>query len=375
MKKLSTVLVLAGLLTVSAGLSSCIQKDYDTANLDKEITIIPGMRIPVEKKIDDIDLVSSVSNSLDTDENGNFQVSEIVSEKKEYSVSKAVFDQNSPVELPGTIEIPIADIPDFLSGSGINVKFSDPKLLFSVTNPLGADALLSFTASNGKQSVDLSTPVSNGASDSKVKINGDKVKDLFNNGIPEKITISSMTVKKQSSSTNALAVPCAVSGDTFKIAAGYELPLIFEAGSSISFTYDICIDTLGIDLNDESLEGFDISAVSVCGRFGNGFPLSVEMDVAVFDKNGKELARASLLGDKAIQAGKLDGTQVFTDFEIGFNVPSVKDIYTASLYLKACNPYDVAVSLKESQKVSLELNGMIMDEGVSVNFNDIDVGI
>lgn len=360
---------------------SCVKSEYDDKNTDKEISVLPGVSVKVNKSLQDISPESLIivgGKTMSVDSKGNYKIVSYTAKGGDVEyISADSFNAGQPVALSSEIELGFENMPDFLSKDSFSGSLSNPVLEITVNNETGSDALLNLTIEAGSEAKKYTGIAIPTGKNQKVAISDNDFKSLFRDGVPEKINIKDMSLSK--TPTKAGSSSSGEASDKYQVSVGAdcEVPMTFDANTVAVFDYTVDFDKETLSIN--SLEGIQVGTkvIEFTGTVWNTIPLSVKFqakgldaDKAVItkevtfnytDANGKVVS--------SILAGT-PGNEVATNFTVRIKSDSdLLDMKYIQAVIEATNSTDQAVSLNEAQVIKFHFNDATFEDGINVKDN------
>lgn len=319
----------------------------------------------------------------------------IKTELSEYSVIPSVLNyqfvmKSSNLKISGIVarykhqikltdkEFIFSSLPEFFSGDDSVIDFYNPQVIFSAHNPLPVDLTFegkvsAYKGSDNKTMTIDPIVIKSSSNDSFCisarEVEGGQFENIVNpdianilNIVPEKISISGMTIKTVESSEYQNVV-C---GQSYDCSMDYKLftPLSFGEKLSMSFEYDI--------------EDIELSLVEPCVQnaklmltLENSVPLSFDIDLQVLDSNSKPDPDITVKVESGstIHGGSLDSPSV-TDAVVSISAPNDLELSALRLKLKASvSPEYAGICLNEKQTLTIKNLAINLPDGIEITSN------
>lgn len=357
--KLSNKLFAAALL--ASVFTSCINEDYDLTKINTEMTVLPELSVPVSKEIEGLGantLMNLSGSSVKADSEGNFSISSAKSSMANMTLSAESLSNG--VTVNDTLHIAFNGVPSFLQSEDCAFSLSNPQIRFSATNPSTSDLVIKarataygeaivLTRSEATRSAEITAVIPAGAYNTTVFAESASIEGLFS-PIPEYITIDEIEIIS-SEEVSAENVKLSLQGSA-------NVPLCFEAGSSVTVDYTIDTKSLGIDLSGKNISTGDFKAA--CSVIST-FPLDFDVEVSVAGP------ATSVSLDKVIGGGSID-CPATTDLNANFSCEgNITDINKVTLHITATNKSGENVTLNDSMALSIAISELLLTDGITVS--------
>ena len=344
--KLTSTSIIAALCAIA--LTSCIQDEYDFNKVNLEMTVAPGISIPVDKTLDDVktgDLLDM--GDCDKDEDGTFVSNgEPVTKQMEISAEEVA---SGTVYSDEKISVPVS-VPEFLKNSKTEFRFHEPQIGFTVNNPVNCPVVMKARAKSGDKSLDIVAELPAGAEAYSVSLSGSEVAELLY-PVPDAITVEDISFTGVQTKSSVCAVDAG--NVVYRIMASSRIKMEFEAGSEISFDSELDLEEMGADLSkiEVSVDEFEIEA-SVTSTF----PLDLS-------------ARAqSIDGATSLEIENPVLAKATTDVKLLAKTDGkLSDIKVIVLSVNAKNSTDGPVALGEDCTLSIDIDRLKATSGITYN--------
>lgn len=254
------------LVIVSAFSASCVDQTYDLSKLNSEVTVFPGLSVPVPEGMKagasvTVSDLFSIPKNLKTNENNALVEKFGGSVSEEFPAS----DIELGVKLTSPIRIkPSNNFASFQS-KDCDIRFSTLPLSFSMVNPCGMPVSVEAKVTVGGKSKMISFVLTE---NSEVQEKTIEIADIVN-FFPEEIVISDIVLKAvQAKSVNVQKTSGKYS---VSISSSLLLPFEFMPGSVLSFS--TTLNDLSLDLREL---GVNTSHAIIKLLVSSTFPLSFE---------------------------------------------------------------------------------------------------
>ncbi|MBQ1210038.1 MAG: hypothetical protein IIX64_06190 [Bacteroidales bacterium] len=154
----------------------------------------------------------------------------------------------------------------------------------------------------------------------------------------------------------------------YVLEANYALKVPLELGADFMLTYS---DTLALPDDIEPL--LSLGSLGLKGTFTNSLPIQLNVDFALLDEAGNELASADGAGHQVIKAGALDGSPVDSDLYIKLGLKNREDASAVSslkITLSLSSGGVAGAPFREDSFVQASLSAMIPD-GIHLDLKDL----
>lgn len=342
----------AAVLLSSALISSCVDEAYDLDKLDMEMTLVPGISIPVDETLQTIGadgLFNVEGSGITADSNGDYTIN---MDKVSQTVSVSAGDMmDGSVQDGIRILLPVTGVPEFLKSCKSQYKLHEPKLVFAIDNPLDNEVEMFATAKANGVSVPFSVTVPAGVRNHSVSVTDSEMGRLFC-PVPEQIALEDVRF-------NSKAVTKAADGNltySFNIVANADVTLAFEPGSEFEFECEIDLRDLGFtkDMIHINVSKFDVDA-SICSSVPMTFTASATA-------NG---GQTSLVMDTPVEAGSIASPRNSNVILKAETSVAVNDFRPVTVRVKARNDSNETVVLNKGQGVSVSIARFTAVSGVT----------
>lgn len=333
------------LLAAAAFMSSCINEVYDFRKLNLEMTVAPGVSIPVGKSLGEVssdDLLGFIGT--DTDEEGTYiQTGETAGGEVTVSADELAY---GTVYSDRKIYVPVS-APDFLRQSKTGFRLHEPEIEFQVNNPVGSTVTLRGNAKANGLAAAFEIELPADAECFTVKVGGKALSDILY-PIPDAILIEDLSftarpVTKGGEMTGTGSV-------IYNLIARSSIKMAFEAGSEISFDTTLDLEEMGADMSaiSVSLNEFDLIT-----SVRSTFPL--DLSASAVSENGT----TSLSFSNEILACSTTEVKLHakTDGALG-------DIRKITVSVTARNTSDGPVALSPSNTLEIDVNRLTAVSGI-----------
>lgn len=281
------------------------------------------------------------------------------------------------------IEIPINDVPDFLTDNALCINLENPLLYFEINNwtTFGFNIQADITAHHSSHSSSLhfgdapridiapevnnkivfsSTPVEEIAGEENTyNIVDPSVKELFSE-IPEKISIHDINVNFFD---DYFYVGLFITSYRVDLNFKLEFPMIFGENLQFEYIYDV-------DIEDVDFEAVVKNAVLNLDLI-NSIPLSFDLEVQALDADGYPIdwLEFDVKPDVVVASGS-QKAPVTTHLALNFKTERESIKFSALRYkitATAPSPEHLGVSLNKNQKIELKNMSLTIPDGLSIN--------
>ena len=346
-------------LALGAVVISC-DDAYDLNNIEKEITVIPGLSVSINQSLDDVTSdnmldMASLGSGSDYDESGNYLVNSS-SNSITSSISGtdySAFVSGSETALEGTLTLSY-EVPDFMKDA--QSDFSIPTAAIQLHATGFAGCTLSGVAKKGTASVPFSGVVTSG---DILLLESDEIKALFSK-FDGDILLTDLKVKSASVTPGSKYKVAIAGGLSYTLQAKSFFTLTFAPGSSLSYTYTFNLDELGLDFSKFS---FTAEKFVAQVKVKNSLPLELSIEsIRTSDINGSiEIA-------PAIAAGTVESPVTTSVTATVTSTTPVSEIKKVTCTIKAVNKTASPVTINRGQSISLTFGELNLVSGITVNF-------
>ena len=150
----------------------------------------------------------------------------------------------------------------------------------------------------------------------------------------------------------------------YNLAVEYEIGIPLELGEGFAFEYR---DTI-TGLPEEAKKIFEYGSVGLTGKFINGLPLNLDLQVVPLDENDNVITLSEEVGKQRISSCDKEGNPVTTDlhFILSGKGADLSKMAAVEVIVKADAKGAAGVPLREDSFVKVSLNALI-PEGVTVD--------
>ena len=333
-------------MAISLSVLSCVQEEYDFDKVNLEMTVAPGISVPVDKTLDDVktaDLLDMGGCTTDTD-GAYVSAGESVSHDIEVSSEDTA---SGTVRSDVRISVPV-DVPDFLRKSTTEFRFHNPQICFTVTNPMPYAVTMNAKAVSAAGSFDFSVELPASAKDWNVSVSGEKVASILY-PVPDCVTIEDISFTGAATKSQTADAGQAV----YKIMASSRIRMEFEAGSEISFDSTLDLEEMGADLGkvEVSVNEFEIES-----SITSTFPLDLSASARSEDGSTSLKTENTVLSNATTEVkflAKTDG--------------KLSDIKSIVVSINAVNSTDSPVALTEGCTLSIDIDRLKATSGITYN--------
>lgn len=357
--------IISAIAFVAAAASSCINEDYDLAKLNPEMTVIPELTVPVNKEIEGLGaqtLMSLKGTSVKADKDGNYTLTNVKGATVKMTLSGSSLSEG--IAVSDTIGIAFKNVPSFLQSEDCGFKLCRPQMRFVASNSSSNEIVMTArataygeaiqTKSENSRTVELTAVIPAGASSATVLAECEGLEALFS-PVPEYIKVDDI-VFHSAEEINTKSVKVSLQG-------GAEIPLCFEAGSSVIVDYTVDVKKLGIDL---SSYGVNTEKFSADCKVKSTFPMDFDVEVLV---SGPQ---AEVELDRIIEGGSIEAPST-TDVKANFSCDgNINDIKTVTLHVKATNRSMEDITLTQDMSLSVAVSEIFLTEGITLSLNSLN---
>lgn len=344
----TNIAFLAAALILTPGISSCVNEVYDFNKLNLEITVAPGISIPVDKSLGEVgsDKMLGISDCA-TDDNGTYM---LCGEKSTDEISVSEEDlQNGSVLSGKVIEVPVT-VPDFLRHSKTEFRLHNPEIEFQINNPHTCAVILKGEAMANGSHADFEAEIPAGCDTYTVRMGGKGLSDIMF-PVPDNIIIGNLSFKAKSMTK---------AGDTqaegsvvYKLSANANIRMEFEPGSEITFDTTLDLEEMGADLSKISVS---VKEFKVMTSVSSTFPLDL---IASASSDG---GTTTLSMENAVLA--CTTTEVTLKAKTDGALSDIKNIH---LTVSARNTSDGPVALSPDNTLAIDINRLTAVSGIKYN--------
>lgn len=333
------------LLAAAVFMNSCINEVYDFRKLNPEITVAPGISIPVGMSLGEV----SADNLLGFEEcvtdrdgvivqSGDFAQSEVCVSSREL--------MSGTVQSGQSISVPVS-APDFLRLCKSEFRLHDPEIAFQISNPLPSPVIMRAKAKANEKECDIEFELPSNAVNCDIQIKGQSISELLC-PIPDAILIEdiSFTAKPETRSP----APDSEGVLIYRLMAQANLRMEFEKGSVLKFDTTLDLEEMGADMStiSVSLNEFDLIT-----SVRSTFPLNLSAS-AVSENGGTSLSFSNEILACSTTEVKLHAK---TDGALG-------DIRKITVSVTASNTSDGPVALSPSNTLEIDVNRLTAVSGI-----------
>lgn len=346
-------------LALGAVVISC-DDAYDLNNIEKEITVLPGLSVSINQSLDDVSSdnmldLSSLGTGSDYDDSGNYLVN-----SSSNSIASTVsgsdysaFLSGNEMSIDGTLTLSF-DVPDFMKDA--ESDFNIPTAAIQLHASGFAGCTLSGIAKKGNVSVPFTGVVSY---EDVLLIDSDEIKALFSK-FDGDILLTNLKVKVPSVMPTSEYKVALVGSLSYTLQAKSLFTLTFAPGSSLSYTYTFKLDELGMDFSKFS---FTAEKFMAQVNVKNSLPLELSIvSIKTSDING------SIEVSPAIAAGTVDSPATTTVTATVVSTTPVSEVKKVTCTIKAVNKTASPVTINKGQSISLTFGELKLISGITVDF-------
>jgi len=374
-KKLFTFFTLASAFVLCSG---CIDNSYNLDELNTEMTLLPGITVPVDYSTKPSDLNSLLSDTeaeVKKDESGNYVIEGTSSKELQATVSSEKFEEAQPIAIEGYIDITFDKIPNYLKNLKPGSPLKAPAINFGISNPTGSEVILKCRITNGTKSEIINNIIVSPASGTQViKVEDSKLDNLFIGSVPGKLTITDMSIKKLDSQTRSIISdrPVNASDFVFNIGAMCTLPITLKPGAGIIISYELLLTEADLKIFTDA--NADMTSFSAEGTVTSTFPLTISPEFVGTNVSGNSVGSASFLYTfndafvSAVQPGT-EASPAITGVKAAVTLTDkIANVRKLSIKLNADNIGPEEVTLNDKQTLGFHVASLIADGGVTISF-------
>lgn len=347
MKKLFTF------ISVAVAAMSCVNADYDLANLDGSATILPGVVIPLDPEQTGTQLIPAndfmnLGAGVSSLPQGEYVV-EGVQTPKTAAVVDATgnYETGKPVKRPDggafSVEFAAPEMPEFVEGLRI-CDFAGANLTVDIETPLSSDVTMLYNIIAGGKSF-TGTPVVVKAGSSNVNIPLSAI-DLY--PADKKLTVTDIALKSEMQKSGI------DSGNSFSISGFAQIPIALKKGTVFEFNYEFKDIEKELGVNPEDYKEYDAKSCVLKGTVQHSFPFSVEAE-----GEGNDNIVATL--------SKIECTDAVQDFILSVNAPNgIMNMRSFNLHIKAVAGKESPINVND--KIEISLTQIKLDKGINLEF-------
>lgn len=340
-------------IAVFALATSCVDQEYDLTQIDREITVLPNLEIPVDGILEEsgIDLSTeslfdfTLTEDLVTNDEGTLVTKTKETEPVAVAVSKN--DVENGVTLDKSIPISFGDVPEFITNPDSKILFETIPVSVIIENPLDGPVSVSadIVFDGKRKKIEWDLLQKEGPQEAIFDIANDI------NHLPSEICVENFHLKKIGSK----AAPSITAAETytFMLNASALVPISIRPGSV--FDYVVEVNDLNLEIAALPADIIGLSEISLKGTVTSGMPVSIEGTVVEPD-NGL--------------TGSISRIAAFAkdqEFVVSAKAPNgLGTIKTLIITLTISNDTDKVANFTNEFPISFTIDSMSIPSGITI---------
>ncbi len=358
---------------LAALVTGCINNDYDLSKLDTEVTILPGLTVPISITENEVlnlndDFLNDSESHSGTNEEGTI----VIGRKEENQISVAAPSSEEiqetikagdlEIEIPGVISIPCADeLSRLLPGATFSIPL---KPVVEISNP--TEFPMDFTAllTCGGEVVKIGPYKVNGGL-SKVTVTDEAVKKFFS-PVKDNISISGMKLTCGQGAQGAASFRTRAASNEISVYGYVPMELI---GEETIITYPVKEEDLA-ELDIAQLKEdykFTLPIFTASAKITSNIPMAISASATakVNTSSAADKAQGPFSFDKAVAAGSPD-SPITTEISASVSLDEDTVSFSEIVITAVCKP-DGAFSLKPEHTLSYSDLIITFKDGITIN--------